>query len=286
MPNDPRRQLTVPIQPTYRTSSPSPNSAPPIANGPQRSRSSIDGNTTASSFQPRFLPPVRKRSLPLASRSTHPLQLEIDRLTAVCEEHERVIRSSLSTIKHHVMTNMPEVFELVNKIDDDAEAITASVQQSLSTHIPPFQSHLHRIVSDRTSDVELMKHRTTPWKDVVSEVKAAKSPSKADHEGLEPRSSIGTGRIKRIAEVDGEGDALTRIEMWADEVDMYLSTEIVRVKERLASKTSKRQFLIRVIFFFLVMLVQRAYHHFKYSDPDIMLNLLKNSKLLLENIWP
>ncbi|WWC69914.1 uncharacterized protein I206_103858 [Kwoniella pini CBS 10737] len=242
MPNDPRRQLTVPVQSTYRTSSPSPNTAPPIPNGSHPGRSSFIGNTSATSFQPRFLPPVRKKSLPLASRSTHPLQLEIDRLTAICEEHERVIRSSLSTIKHHVMTNMPEIFELVNKIDDNAETITASIQQSLSTYIPPFQSHLHKIVSDRSSDVEVMRHRTTPWKDVVSDLKST-SPSRSNNDELVGK----IGRIKRISETEGEGDALTRIEMWADEVDMYLSTEIVRVKEKLASKTSKRQFLIKLI---------------------------------------
>ncbi|WWC94509.1 hypothetical protein V866_001355 [Kwoniella sp. B9012] len=259
MPNDPRRQLSVPIQPTYRPTSPSPKTAPPVTNQ-QRRPSSIDGNTTASSFQPRFLPPVRKRSLPLASRSAHPLQVEIDRLTAVCEEHERVIRSSLSTIKHHVMTNTPDVFERVNKIDDDAEAITASLQQTLSAHIPPFQQHLHKIVSDRSMDVELMKQRTTPWNDVVS----------SDHTSLSSLSkgingsgdTHGPMELQKISELDGEGgDALTRIEMWADEVDMYLSSEIVRVKEKLATKTSKRQFLKRLVIL-LGLLAAKGYDHF------------------------
>nr|XP_019046576.1 hypothetical protein I302_05326 [Kwoniella bestiolae CBS 10118]OCF25506.1 hypothetical protein I302_05326 [Kwoniella bestiolae CBS 10118] len=272
MPNTQRRQLSVPIQATYRSTSPSPQSAPPVSNHP--SHSSINGDVSTSNrrAQPTFLPPVRKRSLPLASRSTHPLQMEIDRLTAVCEEHERVIRSSLSTIKHHVMTNMPDVFERVNKIDDDAEV--SQLQQTLSAHIPPFQSHLQRIVFDRSADVDLMEKRTTPWKDVVSDLTTSTALSR----GLD-KDEGSASRMKRISELDGgEGDALTRIEMWADEVDMYLSSEIVRVKEKLASKTSKRQFLLRVIVFLtyalvaivlasvLGMLVKKGYDHIYHND--------------------
>ncbi|WWC89043.1 uncharacterized protein L201_003961 [Kwoniella dendrophila CBS 6074] len=254
MPNDPRRQLTVPIQPTYRSTSPSPQSAPPVSsNNHRRSRSSIDDNTTSSTFQPKFIPPTRKKSLPIASRSTHPLQLEIDRLTAICEEHERAIRSSLSTIKHHVMTNMPDVFEKVNNIDIDAEAITANIQKTLSTYIPPFQSNLNRIKSDRSHDVEIMKQRTTPWKDIVLEFKSSLIDASSSSTSTKSTKHLDkAGKLIGIPgindnEDESESAALTRISMWVEELDMYLSSEIVRVKERINSKTSKRQRLIRLI---------------------------------------
>ncbi|WRT66648.1 uncharacterized protein IL334_003607 [Kwoniella shivajii] len=268
---DPRRQLTVPPNQTYKSTSPSPQSAPPTLT--THVTSINEHQTSSSSLQSKFIPPTRKKSIPLASRSVHPLQMEIDRLTAVCEEHERVIRSSLSTIKHYVITNMPDIFDRVNKLDDDAEAITATVQQTLSAHIPPFQSHLRKIISDRSSDVDLMKKRTTPWKDVVSDM--GLSPSHIRENG-DTKDHVGIGKLKRVNRSEGDGDALTRMEMWADEVEMYLSSEIVRAKEQLVSKTGKRKFLLRSIFFLIYLitalilgllvflLAKRGYDHFKH----------------------
>lgn len=58
-----------------------------------------------------------------------------------------------------------------------------------------------------------MRERTTPWRDVVDEDGAA-------------RLSVSTGgigalrakKLKRVEGGGGEADALTRVELWADEV--------------------------------------------------------------------
>ncbi|WVR06788.1 hypothetical protein IAU60_003823 [Kwoniella sp. DSM 27419] len=240
--HDPRRQLSVPTQPTHRSS-------PPQA---ALAASARYGAASPDPEARRHAQPTRKASMPMAARSTHPLQVEIERLTKACEEHERVIRSSLSTLKHHLIYNVPEVFEALSKCDDDAEAISAAIQRTLQDHIPSFQSQLGKTVSDRTKDVDLMRHRTTPWRDVVKEQGA--SPPRT--EGSRGERSAGVHKLKRVNGVDGgETDALTKVEMWADEVDMYLSAEIVRAKERLADKTSKRRFLSRVISFLVLLAI-------------------------------
>ncbi|WVF71177.1 hypothetical protein IAT40_005977 [Kwoniella sp. CBS 6097] len=255
----PRRHLTAPAQPTYRFEPTSPQSAPPIPNGAAGpSRIDVSGTSPSplGTGRTRFAPPVRKRSMPIPARSTHPLQKEIERLTAVCEEHERVIRSSLSTLKHHLLTNLPDIFERLNKCDDDAETITATIQQTLQANIPPFQSHLSKIISDRKGDVDLMRQRTTPWKDIVNETLVPPSSSTENNVGdtADGLGTFGGGggegmRLKRIPGADGqtEMDALTKVEMWADELDMYLSTEIVRSRERKAEKEQKWQFLTKTL---------------------------------------
>ncbi|OCF43060.1 hypothetical protein I317_03154 [Kwoniella heveanensis CBS 569] len=259
MSSGPRRGLSVPAQPTYRLEPTSPQSAPPVPNGTssrigQGASLSVGANSPSPlrTNKRRFAPPVRKRSMPIPARSTHPLQKEIERLTAVCEEHERTIRSSLSTLKHHLLTNLPDIFERLNKCDDDAETVTATIQQTLQANIPPFQSHLSKIISDRKADVDLMRQRTTPWKDIVSET--LDPPFSDDND---TKNSVVDGgfldgggeRLKRVPGADGQTgmDALTKVEMWADELDMYLSTEIVRLKERVDEKDKKWRFLARAM---------------------------------------
>ncbi|WVQ99696.1 hypothetical protein IAU59_006837 [Kwoniella sp. CBS 9459] len=260
----PRRQLTVPAQPTYRHDPTAPQSAPPVPNGagPRVARGSPGhgaAGTSGASPSPlglassRFAPPVRKRSMPIPARSTHPLQKEIERLTAVCEEHERVIRSSLSTLKHHLLTNLPDIFERLNKCDDDAETITATIQQTLQANLPPFQSHLSKIIADRKGDVDLMRQRTTPWKDIVNESLDPPSDQDDNRETAEGDSIGGGGaggiKLRRVPGADGqnERDALMKVEMWADELDMYLTTEIVRTRERVEEKGKKWHYLTRAI---------------------------------------
>lgn len=142
------------LQPSSVASSPprTPNSAPPIIVLPKR----------------RIIP------APLTANSLHPVEKEIERLTAACEEHERVIRSTLSTVRHHIMTNTQGILERLSKVDDDAEAITASIQQAIQSSIPQFQSNLRESLQLRSGDVELMRERTTPWRDVVDEDGAAR----------------------------------------------------------------------------------------------------------------
>ncbi|KAK8843932.1 hypothetical protein IAR55_006724 [Kwoniella newhampshirensis] len=251
-----RRQLAVaPGPPHHRAVSPAPHTTPPVTsdrNHANHTEAGPSGHPIGRSRVTPHVVPVRKRSLPMAAPSTHPLQMEIDRLTAVCEEHERVIRSGLSTVKHHLLTMTPDIIERLHKSDDDAETITASIQQSLQDHIPPFQSHLRKIIQQREGDVDLMRRRTTPWRDVVSVEDKETAGSAINGDGPLTKTKEDGGGLKRLTRIvdgpgNGERDALTRVELWADEVDMYLTSEIVRVKERLASKRSKRRLLIRAI---------------------------------------
>ncbi|ODN97999.1 hypothetical protein I350_07639 [Cryptococcus amylolentus CBS 6273] len=181
---------------------------------------------------PAVLPmPTRKKSvqMPLTANSLNPLEREIERLTAACDEHERVIRSTLSTVRHHLLTNMQGVLERVAKTDDDAEV-------ALQVYIPAFQDKLRQTLRHRAEDVETMRERTTPWRDVV--VGGNASSQKQSGEAEQGTLASGGRKLKRV-EDGGKGDALTRVEMWADEVEMYLNNEIVRMNESLRVKRTR-----------------------------------------------
>ncbi|KIR53937.1 hypothetical protein I315_03555 [Cryptococcus gattii Ru294] len=209
------------LKPSSITSSPSPTpkSAPPIIAPPKR----------------RIIP------APLTANSLHPVEKEIERLTSACEEHERVIRSTLSTVRHHIITNAQGILERLSKVDDDAETLQSS--------IPQFQSNLRENLQLRSGDVELMRERTTPWKDVVDEDGAA----------LLSVSTNGIGashakKLKRVEGGGGEADALTRVELWADEVEMYLNNEIIRVNESTKVKRARQIGLYYAILYSLMVL--------------------------------
>ncbi|ADV21574.1 Hypothetical protein CGB_D1570C [Cryptococcus gattii WM276] len=209
------------LKPSSITSSPSPTpkSAPPIIAPPNR----------------RIIP------APLTANSLHPVEKEIERLTSACEEHERVIRSTLSTVRHHIITNAQGILERLSKVDDDAETLQSS--------IPQFQSNLRENLQLRSGDVELMRERTTPWKDVVDEDGAA----------LLSVSTNGIGashakKLKRVEGGGGEADALTRIELWADEVEMYLNNEIIRVNESTKVKKARQIGLYYAFLYSLMVL--------------------------------
>ncbi|KIR81033.1 hypothetical protein I305_03416 [Cryptococcus gattii E566] len=209
------------LKPSSITSSPSPTpkSAPPIIAPPKR----------------RIIP------APLTANSLHPVEKEIERLTSACEEHERVIRSTLSTVRHHIITNAQGILERLSKVDDDAETLQSS--------IPQFQSNLRENLQLRSGDVELMRERTTPWKDVVDEDGAA----------LLSVSTNGIGashakKLKRVEGGGGEADALTRVELWADEVEMYLNNEIIRVNESTKVKRARQIGLYYAFLYSLMVL--------------------------------
>ncbi|WWD17023.1 hypothetical protein CI109_101459 [Kwoniella shandongensis] len=286
-----RRQLTVPSQPNQRSTSPaSPHHTSPVRNvngngveaGPSRTNRGSTAAARLPNGNPREIPhiPIRKRSLPLAAPSTHPLQMEIDRLTAVCEEHERVIRSGLSTVKHHLLTMTPDIMERFHQYDDDAETVTASIQQSLQDQIPPFQAHLRQIIENRERDVDVMRRRTTPWKDVVST---------EDKDIVGPNGKIGGQEegslrklIKSMEGSDEGSDALNRVELWTDEIEMYLNGEIVRVKERIASRKYQQAFTIRAVATIAVLAVvftSALYLYWYYPERIRFLRFLRR-------FWP
>ncbi|ODO08394.1 hypothetical protein L198_00122 [Cryptococcus wingfieldii CBS 7118] len=181
---------------------------------------------------PAVLPmPTRKKSVqvPLTANSLNSLEREIERLTAACDEHERVIRSTLSTVRHHLLTNMQGILERVAKTDDDAEV-------ALQVYIPAFQDKLRQTIRHRAEDVETMRERTTPWRDVV--IGGTASSQKQSGEADQGTLASGGRKLKRV-EDGGKGDALTRMEMWADEVEMYLNNEIVRMNESLRVKRTR-----------------------------------------------
>ncbi|KAE8538477.1 hypothetical protein D1P53_004834 [Cryptococcus gattii VGV] len=209
------------LQPSSIASSPSPapKSAPPIIAPPKR----------------RIIPAS------LTANSLHPVEKEIERLTTACEEHERVIRSTLSTVRHHIMTNAQGILERLSKVDDDAEALQSS--------IPQFQSNLRENLQLRNGDVELMRERTTPWKDVVDEDGAALLSVSTDGIG-----TLHAKKLKRVEGGGGEADALTRVELWADEVEMYLNNEIIRVNESTKVKRARQIGLYYAILYSLMVL--------------------------------
>ncbi|ALO69695.1 hypothetical protein CNL05445 [Cryptococcus deneoformans JEC21] len=217
------------LQPSSVASSPprTPNSAPPIIVLPKR----------------RIIP------APLTANSLHPVEKEIERLTAACEEHERVIRSTLSTVRHHIMTNTQGILERLSKVDDDAEAITASIQQAIQSSIPQFQSNLRESLQLRSGDVELMRERTTPWRDVVDEDGAARLGVSTGGIG-----ALRAKKLKRVEGGGGEADALTRVELWADEVEMYLNNEIIRANESTKVKRARQIGLYYAILYSLMVL--------------------------------
>nr|KIR85220.1 hypothetical protein I308_04474 [Cryptococcus tetragattii IND107] len=204
---------------TVSSPSPTPKSAPPIIAPPKR----------------RIIP------APLTANSLHPVEKEIERLTSACEEHERVIRSTLSTVRHHIMTNAQGILERLSKVDDDAEALQSS--------IPQFQSNLRENLQLRSGDVELMRERTTPWKDVVDEDGAALLSVSTNGIG-----ALHAKKLKRVEGGGGEADALTRVELWADEVEMYLNNEIIRVNESTKVKRARQIGLYYAILYSLIVL--------------------------------
>ncbi|WVQ79650.1 hypothetical protein IAT38_001750 [Cryptococcus sp. DSM 104549] len=215
-----------------------------------------NSNAFEATPEPRSAPPVplpRRKArvpVPLAGRSVLSLENEIERLTAACEEHERAIRSSLSTVKHHLMTNLHGLFEKLNSTDEEAEGITASIQQSLQANLPTYQAHLRRTLEHRAGDVDIMRQRMTPWREVVPDPSAVPETGTGGV-GEVVAGGVGEGSVrKKLRRVEGggvEADALTRIELWADEIEMYLNNEIVNTNKSINAR-SVRQRLVIVAF--------------------------------------
>ncbi|WVN87685.1 uncharacterized protein L203_102873 [Cryptococcus depauperatus CBS 7841] len=198
-----------------------------------------------------FTPMPAREDVALPVDGLQPLEKEIERLTAICEEHERAIRSTLSTVSHHLLTNLEGVFEKLAMIDDDAELITSSLQQSLQAHIPAFQAHLREKIKRRTADVQVMRERMTPWRDIVDE----RTDDGSGAQGAMQGSVTSHGKkLKRIEGGGGETDALTRVELWADEVEMYLNNEIMAINERIKIKKTRRYYIYHTVIYALIVL--------------------------------
>ncbi|RSH88986.1 hypothetical protein EHS25_002648 [Saitozyma podzolica] len=155
---------------------------------------------------------------------------EIWRLTKACEEHERKIRSSKSTIEHRVFLEFPNMISRLNEIDDQADELSASLQATLRNSLPDLQKRLDEIVHARRADVETMRERTTPWRHLEFD-------EADDGHAMEEEDP---GRIPRVEGV-GSSDELARIEGWANEVENYLTSEIVRLRENIQHTSIRRK---------------------------------------------
>ncbi|KAK4686636.1 hypothetical protein P7C73_g3489, partial [Tremellales sp. Uapishka_1] len=190
----PRRNATLPVSSTRSHSSP-PQTAPPTQ--PSRIPSiSRAGNENGG---------IRSDSH--RSSSAHPLQAEINRLMASCEDHELKIRSAKqATIEHRLFSELPAMLSKLNETDERAEQIASQISVSLQSNLHPLQSRLDNLVLARRNDVETMKERTTPWKDLSSSTN-----------GTAGEKDKGSGRIQRMTGISAT-DGLGRIEKWAEEV--------------------------------------------------------------------
>lgn len=61
-------------------------------------------------------------------------------------------------------------------------------------------------------------------------------------------------KLKRVEGGGGEADALTRVELWADEVEMYLNNEIIRANESTKVKRARQIGLYYAILYSLMVL--------------------------------
>ncbi|ORX35653.1 hypothetical protein BD324DRAFT_631023 [Kockovaella imperatae] len=206
-----------------------------------------------SSTAPATLPgtpetPIRKSHPPIQPRSrdskpgVHPLQDEIDRLMAACDEHERKIRATKSSIEHRLYNELPHVLTRLNEVDVQAENTATSIQSAVDTVREPIKKKLGDLVAARERDVETMRARTTPWRSFFEE---------------EEENGLGT-KITRVAGAGAAGDdsdGLARIEKWAEEVEIYLSSEIIRLKAAMSSKSRRKSLLSGLISFILMIIV-------------------------------
>ncbi|ORY26127.1 hypothetical protein BCR39DRAFT_269336 [Naematelia encephala] len=209
--------------PTPRRSLPVQQRSPPPVQRPSPPQP-VAGPSRLSLHQRRPIPKVQSFQNPTQD-NTLPLQQEIDRLTAACEEHERKIRSIRGSIEHRLFVELPALLGRLLERDDDAEVCASTV--------PPMRQKLSEIVAARTKDLETMRERTAPWQTLFAE---------ADKGGILEGDGK-TGHIERVPGIGKDGsDGLARIEWWADETEMLLNAEIIRLKAEVASKstTSRR----------------------------------------------
>ena len=118
------------------------------------------------------------------------------------------------------------------------------MQTSVQAAREPLRDKLASVVSAREKDVATMRARTTPWKSFFQD---------------EDESNVlGSGKIARVpgAGLGGEdSDGLARIERWVEDVvstvssasagsdieqDIYLNSEIIRLKAALSSKSRRK----------------------------------------------
>ncbi|RSH86729.1 uncharacterized protein EHS24_005000 [Apiotrichum porosum] len=205
-----------------------------------RSASAVQSRTHTDDDEPRT-------SGEDVTEEAHPLQAEIERLTALCEDHSRKFRSSKATFEHRVFSEYPSILTRLGELDVRAEKATADLYAALHEAVPALRGRLAALEDERTADVETMRQRTTPWRDFL--------PEEDDKEnGLAlSRSRSGGGRrgkvskIERMRGADSESDALSLIERWGEEVTISLTDQIARLKSQLFEEGRKRNIVIRLV---------------------------------------
>ncbi|KAL7422118.1 hypothetical protein Q5752_002761 [Cryptotrichosporon argae] len=215
--------LVPPI--VHRTPSPASRSQTlPVA-------SAIAGPSRAGSVRLRAEPRRRAPRQPEVDAS--PLHAEIDRLLAQCDQHELKIRSARLGVEHRLFSEFPQLLARLQELDDTAESLTASVYQTLHATLPASQARLDAMLAARAADVDTLRARTTPWAALLEGAGAG----------------AGEGGIERVEGVagGGNGDGLASVERWADEVELYLNNEIIRLKALQRAMQWKRMLIWRTI---------------------------------------
>lgn len=92
--------------------------------------------------------------------------------------------------------------------------MTTQIHAALNSTIPTHQARLDSLVQARRYDAQQVKDRTTPWVNFF----ARQQGREREKAKLLDGEDGARGRILRVDGVLGEGDGLSRIERWAEEV--------------------------------------------------------------------
>ncbi|KAL1411555.1 hypothetical protein Q8F55_002517 [Vanrija albida] len=227
----PRRESDpAPVLPPRKDSSSAPGTPAPVS--APRSVSSPAAPSTPST------PPIDAATAAAVQELTRcsPLQREIDRLSALCDQHELKFRSLRTSFEHRVFSEFPNVLKTFSELDQRADRITADLNIAINKSEPVFHTRIDLLLEDRKADLETLRSRTSPWRAIVQEA-LEDLASRGLHERIE--------RIKGAGEERNDGDMLTILERYSEHIENELRQQIVLLKAQLAEQRFKRSLRVR-----------------------------------------
>ncbi|WOO80138.1 uncharacterized protein LOC62_03G003650 [Vanrija pseudolonga] len=166
----------------------------------------------------------------------HPLQGEIERLSALCDQHELKFRSLRTSFEHRVFSEFPNVLKTFSELDQRADRITADLNISINKSEPVFHTRIDLLLDDRKADLETLRSRTSPWRAIVQEA-LEDLQSRGLHERIE--------RIKGAGEERNDGDMLSILERYSEHIENELRQQIAVLRAQLAEQRYKRSLRLR-----------------------------------------
>jgi hypothetical protein len=111
---------------------------------------------------------VRKKGLRVDERwngSDHNLRYKVDELLSKCNEQERLIRVSETSIRHKLDDELPSLLSKMMELDNEAEKVATDLLATMREVDPIVDKYHNETLKYENEQLELEKKKLMPWKE-------------------------------------------------------------------------------------------------------------------------